>query len=174
MAGFNDGKTYYNKQINHEEYVDIAVKNVLNYNANVAEKDNFDLEKIKDMQIYLINQCESVCIGCGFINKKKKKFNISELDENESELYESLKKYFKSKEEIFGANIERFASRMLQQAVDGEYDSRVALMQTKLDERISSGAIDKQTANLQLANFKFQLILDAISSGKSRRADFEV
>lgn len=170
----NDGKNYYNKQINHEEYVDIAVKNVLNYNAKVAEKEVFDLNKIKDMQIYLINQAESVCIGCGFINKKKKKFNVEELSEQEAELYEALKKYFKSKEEIFGANIDRLASKMLQQAVDGEYDSRVAWMRAKLDESIEKGEIDKQTANLQLANFKFQLILDAISSGKSRRADFEI
>lgn len=170
----SQGNAYFNRQINHEEYVDMAVKNVLEYNAKVAEKDVLDLSKIKDMQIYLINQAETVCIGCGFINKKKKKFNIEELDEHEVELYEALKKYFKSKEEIFGANVERFASRMLQQAVDGEYDSRVAFMRTKLDEAIERKEIDKQTANLQLANFKFQLILDAISSGKARRADFEI
>lgn len=165
---------YQTKTISPDEYVDMAIKNVLNYNARVAEKEVFDLAKVMDLQIYLINQCETTCIGCGFINRKKKKLDINNLDEHEKALYEAARKYFSSKEEIFGANVDRLATSMLEQAVEGEYDSKVSLMEARLQVKVDAGELKADSRDMQLANYKFQLMLDAVNSSKSKRADFEV
>jgi len=162
------------KQINPDEYVDMALKNVLNYNAKLMEQNIIDLNKVKDMVVYLVNLAENVCIGAGYINKKKKKLDMETLDEHETLLYESAMVYFKAQENIFGSNIERFATRLLEQAVDGEYDSKVRYMREKLNASFESKEIDKSTEELQLANYKFQLMLDAVQSSKPRRADFNV
>jgi len=167
-------QSFYQKSISPDEYVDIAIKNVLTYNAKVAEKDILDIDKVKDMQIYLINQCETTCLGCGFINRTKRKFNVADLSDAEKELFEAAKKYFSLKEEIFGANIERLASRLLEQSVEGEYDSKVSIMFERLTQMVKNGEVMESEMPLLLANYKFQLMLDAVSSSKSRRADFEM
>jgi hypothetical protein len=166
--------SYYQKSISPDEYVDIAIKNVLTYNAKVAEKEILDLDKVVNLQIYLINQCETTCIGCGFINRTKRKFNAETLNDAERELFEAAKKYFSNREEIFGVNVERLASRLLEQSVEGEYDSKVALMSEILDQKVLKNEIKANDKPLMLANYKFQLMLDAVSSAKSKRADFEV
>ena len=170
----NQQQGFYQKSISPDEYVDIAIKNVLTYNAKVAEKEILDIDKVKDMQIYLINQCETTCLGCGFINRTKRKFNVATLDDSEKELFEAAKKYFSNREEIFGVNVERLASRLLEQSVEGEYDSKVSIMLEMLKQKIVNKEIREEDLGLMLANYKFQLMLDAVSSAKSRKADFEM
>ena len=165
---------FYQKTISSDEYVDIAIKNVLTYNAKVADKEILDIDKVKDMQTYLINQCETTCLGCGFINRTKKKFNVADLDANELALFEAAKKYFGSKEEIFGINVERLSARLLEQSVEGEYDSKVSLMNEMLKQKVLNKELKEEDLALSMANYKFQLMLDAVSSSKSRKADFEM
>lgn len=167
-------QSFYQKSISPDEYVDIAIKNVLAFNAKVAEKDVIDLDKIRDMQIYLINQCETTCLGCGFINRTKRRFNPVDLSESEKELFDAAKKYFSQREEIFGANIERLASRLLEQSIEGEYDSKVSIMRERLNQMVVTKEIFENEIPLKIANYKFQLMLDAVSSSKSRKADFEM
>jgi hypothetical protein len=167
-------QSFYQKSISPDEYVDIAIKNVLTYNAKVAEKEILDIDKVKDMQIYLINQCETTCLGCGFINRTKRKLSFETLNPEEKDLFEAAKKYFASREEIFGVNVERLASRLLEQSIEGEYDSKVGLMFEKLKQKVVNKEIKESDLGLMLANYKFQLMLDAVSSAKSRKADFEM
>jgi len=174
QANSSNMTTYGQKQINPDEYVDIALKNVLNYNARVAEQNIIDLTKVRDMVVYLVNQAENVCIGSGYINRKRKKLSMEELSVDEKEFYEAAIKYFKSRKEIFGINVERMATRMLEEAVDGEYDSKVRFMKEKLKNGVDGKELDQQQADLQLANYKFQLMLDAVQSSKPKRADFNV
>ena len=165
---------FYQKTISPDEYVDIAIKNVLTFNAKVAEKEIIDLDKVSHMQIYLINQCETTCLGCGFINRTKRKLSIENLDAFEKELFEAAKKYFSSREEIFGVNVERLASRLLEQSIEGEYDSKVSLMTEILKQKIVNKELKEEDFALSIANYKFQLMLSAVSSSKSRKADFEM
>jgi len=174
MSYGNTNVGYTQRAINPDEYVDIALKNVLNYNARIADQQVIDLNKVRDMVVYLVNQAENVCIGSGYINRKKKKLNFDDLNDAEKDLYEAAIKYFKTRKEIFGINIERFASRLLEEAVDGEYDSKVKYMREKLNLSVENKELDSKAADLQLANFKFQLMLDAVQSTKARRADFNV
>jgi len=164
----------YQKAINPDEYVDMTLKNVILYNSKVAEKEVVDLSKVRDMLVYLVNQAENVCIGAGYINRKKRKLSMSDLDEHEQKLYAAAIEYFKSKENIFGINIERMAARLLEEAVDGEYDSKIRFMREKLLNSVELKEIDSKTMDLQLANYKFQLMLDVVQSTKSRRVDFNV
>lgn len=166
--------TTYQKAINPDEYVDIALKNVLNYNAKIAEKDVVDLNKVRDMVVYLVNQAENVCVGAGYINKRKRKLDFKDLDEHEQKLYEAAKIYFKSKPNIFGANIERLAARLLEEAVEGEYDSKVRFMRERLKQQVEVKELDEKSMDLQLANYKFQLMLDSVQSTKARRIDMNV
>lgn len=154
------------RKIEPEEYVDMALKNVLNFNASVAEKESLDLKHIMNMQIYLINQAETVLIGCGHINRKKKRFNEDELLPEEQKVFDALKDYYSTRKELFGANVERYAMRLLEQVVDGEYDSKVKFVENKLKEQVSKCEIDEQTKNLHLANYKYRLMLDAVAVGK--------
>jgi len=173
-SNYSQAQSAYQKAINPDEYVDIALKNILTYNARVAEQDSVDLNKVRDMLVYLVNNAENVCLGTGYIIRKKKKFDMEELSESEQALYSAAIAFFKTKENIFGANIERFAARLLEEAVDGEYDSKVKSMKTKLDLRVEEKELDSKAADLQLANYKFQLMLDAVQSTKARKADFHV
>jgi len=154
------------RKIEPEEYVDMALKNVLNFNAGVAEKESLDLKHIQNMQIYLINQAETVLLGCGYINRKKKRFNEDELSVEEQMVFDALKNYYATRKELFGANVERYAMRLLEQVVDGEYDSKVNFVDNKLKEQVSKGELDESTKNLYLANYKYRLMLDAVAIGK--------
>jgi len=161
------------RKIEPEEYVDMALKNILNYNASVAEKENLDLEKVKSMQIYLVNQAETVLLGCGFINKKKKRFSADDLTVEEQAVFDALKAYYKTKPEIFGVNIENFAMRLMEQLVDGEYDTKVNFAKEKLKEQVERGELSASSFELQLANYKLQLMLAAVNVNKVKVMDFE-
>jgi hypothetical protein len=160
----NTVKNMKSRKIESEEYVDMALKNILNYNASVAEKENLDLEKVKSMQIYLVNQAETVLLGCGFINKKKKRFNADEITVEEQAVFDALKVYYNSKPDIFGINVERFAMRLMEQLVDGEYDSKVNYAREKLKEQVANKELSASSFELQLANYKLQLMLDAVKN----------
>jgi len=170
----NQNVGYTQRAINPDEYVDLALKSVLNYNAKVADLAVMDLDKVKDTLVFLVNQAENVCIGSGYINRKKRKLETEELCPEEKQLYEAAMVYFKSKTNIFGSNIERLATKLLEEAVDGEYDSKVSFMREKLSSLVEKKELDDRTMDIQLANYKFQLMLDAVQSSKARRGDFNV
>jgi len=169
----NTMKNIKSRKIEPEEYVDMALKNILNYNASVAEKENIDLEKIKSMQIYLVNQAETVLLGCGFINKKKKRFVADDLTLEEQAVFDSLKAYYRTKPDIFGVNVEHFAMRLMEQLVDGEYDTKVNYARAMLEEQVAKKELSQSSFELQLANYKLQLMLAAVNVNKIKVMDFE-
>jgi hypothetical protein len=159
--------------LNPDEYMDLAIKNVLMFDAKIVEQPVIDLAKVKELKIYLVNEAENVAVGCGFINREKNKLNIEDLTPEEKDLFEACKKYYKSKENIFGANIERLATKMLAEAVIGRYDARIQHFTTQIEEKISNGHLSETDRNILLCNERFKLILDSIETQKSRKIDFD-
>src|SRR3989304_10381558 len=118
------------KRVNPDEYVDLAFRSIMDFNASVtkAERLTIDLDKFKDFFNILISQAESICIGAGYIERTKKKLNMDSLSPTEKELYEAAKKFFAEQvpqNKMAAANTEKLARRLLAIPIEGRYDAKI-------------------------------------------------
>jgi hypothetical protein len=168
------GKMQYNKQLNTDEYVDMAIRNVLEVSSKAFEKDSFDLNDVKNMKMLLINELENICIGSSLINKKKHRFDASNMDEHDKDLLEAATKYFANKYGHQGAIAINYAKSFLKANIEGDYDTKVRVAKEQIDSKGKEEGRSQEFCDLQLSNYKLQLILSEIQRRKPKSVELGV
>lgn len=170
MANFRP----YNKQLNAHDYVDKAISNILDINIKIVEKEDIDLDKLKQLKLLFINELENICIGAGLLSVKKRKFDFDNMSEKENVLYEAALDYYKDITQLQGAPVVQLARSLIKETVEGGYknkieNARLALIKQAEEEKKSDDWIE-----MQLANYKVQLILREITNRKPSNLEIDV
>lgn len=167
------------KKVNPDDFVDASLKNAAEYKFLIAQKiaanETINYKSFMEFYIMLVNDAESACRGCRFIKKYKEKFDEEKLDEFETEFLEAARKYFRSnikegEPNSLYAGAEKKARAMLREAIEGPYDAR--LNEKKLELFPSGNTFsddEKLSKNFNLANYKYQLLLESITAQKAAR-----
>lgn len=165
----------FNKQLNTNEYVDVAIKNLLEVSSKAFEKEGqFNLGDIMNMKILLINELENICIGSSLINKKRHKFDPENIDEHDKALLEAAVKYFANKHGYQGAIAVNYAKSFLKANIEGDYDTKVGIAKKQIDKTSGEEGRKQIFADLKLANYKLQLILGEIERKKPKSVELGV
>ena len=167
--------SFYSKMLNSNEYIDLAIRNILEVSSKAFEKEGeFKLGDIKQMKILLVNELENICIGANLINKKRHKFDFEKMDEEDKIFYEAAIKYFKNKHGYQGAIAENYAKNFLKANIEGDYDTKIRMARKQIEERAKEKGWSDEFVDLQLSNYKLQMILNEIERRKPKSVEIGV
>lgn len=161
----------YAKKVEPEEYIDLAFRNILDINKHVYERENVDLKSLKQLKIILVNELENFSIGAGLINKKSRSINFDNLDEHDEKLLIAAKEYYNKKYGYQGGVLDRVAKAMLKESIEGDYDAKIKHARKQLEASAKDKGWSDDFVELQLANYKIQVILSQITRRKPKSVD---
>lgn len=180
MAYQYNNKNSNNTKVNPEEILDILLKNTANFKCDLVKKivegTAMDLDEVKKGFGMLVDDVEMAAIGCNYISKIKKKFVEQELDEHETRLLEALRIYFregikKGTGNHQYANAENRARSLIREVIEGPYYAKLNEKILELYEKPSPdykfSKSDLAQKKYLLDSFRFQLILEAVTSQKA-------
>lgn len=164
------------KKINPETLVEKAMNNVMDYDFAVAtSNDATMIAHYPDKFAWLVNTAESACKGAGLITTRSTMIDFENLTVEEEGFLDAARKlltarYSKDPSTI-EANVERAARGLLEEVVSGPYDSKRNKKEMELQQMIIDKTIDKEKASLELARYRFQLLIEAAEAKKTIRKE---
>jgi len=160
-------------QVDAEKYLDICLTQVLEI-PNLMIERNFDIKQVNRAKKILTLQLENVAIATGRIKLKQTKINEDDYNENQKEIRMALINYFKKENADIGIGAVPKAQMVMRFILEGAYATKIDLMEQRLKPYLeSASADDRELAEAQLDNFKFQTILAAALSSKPKRIEIE-
>ena len=164
------------KKVNPDDFVDLALRNAATYKFQIAQRigvnEQVNMDNFKQFYVMLVNDAESACVGCRFVVRAKRKFVEEELTPIEVELMDALRKYFsatlKPDDPMRALNIEKNARSFLREAIEGFYDSKINQRKAEI---MADNSIPLKDKDFVLANYRYQLLLESVTSRKVTRMD---
>lgn len=163
------------KKVNPEQLADKVLNNIIDYDFEVATTG--DAQKIADYQtrfVWLVNAAESVCVGSKIISRSDRKVDFEKLSPEEENLLVAARALFSQKVKDSRAkamNVENLARSLLEEAVESPYDAKLHKKEMECKERMADGKMDDNQVALELARYRFQLMVEAAESKKLVRKE---
>lgn len=168
-----NGNSFF-KRLNPDEYVDKAISNILDINLKVMEKEDIDLEKLKQIKLLFINELENICIGAGIVSNKKRKFDFDNMNEHEQKLVDAVTDYYKGTTSVRGGALNNMVFSLIREAVEGGYKNKVLNAQNILEQEAKTKGLNRDWVDMQVANYKLQLILKEIKYKQPSSLEIDV
>lgn len=175
------------EKINTDEYVDIALKGVLNLYPQLAtkiiEKDISDInwDGLERLYTIMTNQAESTLRACQFISETKRRFDFLDLKPEEQALLLAAETYLKTVPRFVDANkltITNQARRILVDFLNESYATKIQLRVSELENEINNEPDEnkktrlKETKNSKIDMYRVELMLNAVN--RERGEDVEM
>ena len=187
MAQFQQYQQQGRLKISPDEYVDLAIKGVLNHYPNLSQKDTQTLKSsdwaiLKDLYTILVNQAEGVCEASGYISSTRRRLDFENLKPEELELLAAAEKYIKSIPRFVESskmNIQNQARRFLIDFVEDSYSVKVGNFEYELDQEIEKEKDDKKKILLQnnkqqkIDFYRLRLMILAVNKDKGEDAEMD-
>ena len=168
------GSNNFFKKLNPDEYVDKAISNILDINLKVMEKEDIDLDKIKQLKLLFVNEMENICIGAGIVSTKKHKFDFDNMNDAEKKLVDAVTDYYKATTDVRGGALNNMVFALIREAVEGGYKNKISNAQKVLEEEAKTKGFNMDWVEMQLANYKIQLILKEIKNRQPSTLEIDV
>jgi hypothetical protein len=161
-------------QVSADKYLDMGITNILELPKLMFEKEqSFDVDKYILFNKILVNLLENIALASNKIKPLKPSTNLDELSEDYQELRRVLREFYKKNDPELGAGSVFKADMIVRFILEGEYPTRITIMETKLNEQIHDGKITQEIADSQLANYKLQVIMRSSIRSKARKVDID-
>jgi len=163
------------KKVNPEGLADKVLNNIIEYDFDVAtSSDSLKIHAYPERFVWLVNMAEGVCVGSKIIARHSQIVDFDNLKPEEEELLNAARKLFANRYQGISTrqlNIENRARALLAEAVEGPYDAKLRQKEGELNILLSEGKISKKTMELELARYRFQLMVEAAESKKVIRKE---
>jgi hypothetical protein len=181
MGNWSEGKGQGNfgglnasEKINPDQYLDIAIKSILNLPNELMQKEtDFDVDKYLRMKFILTEQLENIAIAMRKVKTTQQEYDPDALNESQKKLRTCLIDYFKENNPDIGVGSVPKAESVMRFILEGAYPTRIELMRERLDKQVKEGVFSQEIANAQLANYKLRLIIGAVNNSKVRVVDID-
>lgn len=161
-------------QVSADKYLDMGITNVLELPKSMFEKEQaFDVDKYMLFNQVLVNLLENVAIASGKIKPLKPSSDMDELPQHFQELREYLRNFFKKHDPELGAGSVFKADMIVRFILEGEYPTRISIMEKKLNDLVDAKKLTREIADSQLANYKLQVIMRSSIRSKARKVDID-
>jgi hypothetical protein len=165
------------KKIEPESLVTKVMNNVIDYDFEVATNSSPDkLAEYSNRFCWLVNVAESVCRGAGLVTVRNSFVDFENLSPEEKDFLDASRKLFVSRYSkdsgTMAASIERKARGLLEEIISGPYDAKRNKKEAELREKFTvNGKLDENKFDLDLARYRFQLLIEAAEAKKTVRKE---
>jgi len=161
-------------QVSADKYLDMGITNILELPKLMFEKEEvFDVDKYISFNQILVNLLENIAIASNKIKPLKPSVDLDELDSDYQELRVALREFFKKHDPELGAGCVFKADTIMRFILEGEYPTKIKLMEAQLNDKVKANLIQRDIADSQLANYKLQVIMRSSIRSKARKVDID-
>jgi hypothetical protein len=162
------------ERVNPESFVSKTINNVIDYDMECAT-GKIDIINYENNFTWLVNSAESACKGAGLIKVRNSIIDFENLAPEEIAFMEAARNLFRKRYDknpaTAEASIERMARSSLEEIVSGVYDAKRNNKEAELRQLVAEGKLAQGSLNLELARYRFQLLIEAAEAKKTIRKE---